>query len=90
MTGESLTLKAIVISEKPAKAVTLNWRELGGKSFRKVPLKHIARGVYSITLDTKAIGANDFEYYITAQANPELHYPVTAPKMNNTVIVVGK
>ena len=88
--GESLTLKAIVISEKPAKSVTLNWRTLGGKSFRKVPLKHIARGVYSAALGAEAIGANDFEYHITARAGAELHYPPTAPKMNNTVIVVGK
>ena len=86
--GESLTLKAIVLSEKPARGVTLNWRALDGKSFQKVPLKHIARGVYSITLGPKAIGSNDFEYYITAQANGELHYPPTAPKINNTVVVV--
>jgi len=86
--GEFLTLKAIVLSEKPARAVTLNWRTLAGKTFRKVQLKHIARGVYSITLGAKAIGSDDFEYYITAQANGELHYPPAAPKINNTVVVV--
>ena len=85
--GEPLTLKAIVLSEKPARGVTLNWRALGGKSFRKVPLKHIARGVYSVTLEAKTIGSNDFEYYITAD---KLNYPVTAPKLNNTVVVVSR
>jgi len=88
--GESLKLKAIVLSEAPAKAIMLNWRALGGKSFRKVPLKHVARGVYSITLGAGTIAGNEFEYHITAQAPAELHYPVTAPKLNNTVIVVPR
>jgi len=90
LAGEPLALKAIVISEKPAKSVALHWRPLGGKSFQKVPLKHIARGVYSIALDAGAIGARDLEYYITAQTGAELHYPATAPEMNNTVIVVPR
>lgn len=87
--GESLKLKAIVISETPAETVTLNWRALGAKSFSKLPLKHVARGVYTVTLGAEAIAGNDFEYHITAQtADAELPFPVTAPKMNNTVVVV--
>ena len=90
--GESLKLKAIVLAEPPAAAVTLNRRTMGTGEFSQVALAHVARGVWTATLGAKAIGNEDVEYFISAKTRrgETLHYPVTAPQMNNTVVVVRR
>jgi len=72
--------------------VSLNWRRLGAGKFSRVRFEHVARGVYSVTLGAKVIGDEDFEYFVDARIvnAREIHYPATAPKMNNTVIIVGE
>jgi hypothetical protein len=85
--NETLKLKVIILSEVPPRTAKLCWRKLGKRRFEKLPLKLVARGVYSVQLPA---GVNDdFEYYI--QAEPErgkpVYFPVTAPKLNQTVVV---
>lgn len=85
--NEALKLKVIILSEAPPRAADLHWRKLGERRFARIPLKLVARGVYSVLLP---IGAkDDFEYYI--QVQPErgqpVCYPATAPKLNQTVVI---
>ena len=83
----SSDLKVIILSEAPPRTATLCWRKLGQRRFEKLPLKLVARGVYSVQLPAGA--KDDFEYYI--QAEPErgkpVYFPATAPKINQTVVV---
>jgi len=90
--GEAMKLKVAVLSETPVSQVSLNWRPLGAGKFTRVRFDHVARGVYSVTLGAKVIGGEDFEYFVDARIvnAREIYYPATAPKMNNTVIVVPK
>jgi Malectin domain len=85
--NETLKLKVIILSEAPPRTATLCWRKLGQRRFEKLPLKLVARGVYSVQLPAGA--KDDFEYYI--QVEPErgkpVYFPATAPKLNQTVVV---
>ena len=84
---EALTLKVIILSEAPPRAATLCWRKLGERRFAKIPLRLVARGVYSVQVPASA--KDDFEYYI--QAEPErgqpVYFPATAPRLNQTVVI---
>jgi hypothetical protein len=75
----------------------------GGKSYNggshPVPLTHVARGVYTVTLPAAATKA-DFEYYVQAEHRvatlldgshlfSHMKFPPTAPAINQTVVVAG-
>jgi hypothetical protein len=81
--GEALTLKVIIMDN--ASSATLYYRSLGGGSYTSTPLTNIARGVYEVTIPAQA---DDYEYYIEAQtAIGNAKFPVTAPAINQTVVV---
>lgn len=75
------------------------WRSLGKGDFQRIPLEHVARGVYRVTLPA-ACTADDFEYYVEAKwpattdsagtTTPEqiVRFPATAPDLNQTVVVM--
>ncbi len=87
--GEKLCLTVVVLGGKPENA-RLRFRPLGKGDFAAVPLKHVARGAYTVTLPTEALTA-DFEYYIEATvAGKPLVFPPTAPEMCQTVVVFGQ
>jgi hypothetical protein len=85
--NEALRLKVIILSEAPPRAAALCWRKLGERRFAKIPLKLLARGVYSVQLPASA--KDDFEYYL--QAEPKrgqpVYFPATAPNLNQTVVI---
>lgn len=86
MAGEPLRLKVIVAGAKPD-AASLYWRPLGGAAFTAVPLEHVARAVYRVTLPAAA-ASTDFEWYIEARLpDVKLVYPATAPQLNQSVVV---
>jgi hypothetical protein len=86
--GEDLRLKIIVLSSDRPTEVELCWRELGKGPFREVPLSHVARGVYAVTLPAPNL---DLEYYVRAVAGGrEVLYPSTAPDLNRTVVMFRK
>lgn len=86
--GEVLRLRAIVLGVRPGGAAVY-WRALGPGEFAKLPLEHVARGVYTITLPPEAAKA-DFEYYVEVTGGGEtLRFPATAPRLNQTVVVVS-
>ena len=87
--GESLKLTVIVLGGKPSEAA-LYWRSLGTGDYVKVPLTHVARGVYAVELTAAAIN-NDFEYYVQASLGQQkLLFPATGATLPQTVVVCGK
>jgi hypothetical protein len=87
--GEPLRLTVIVLGGKPSGA-GVYWRRLGPGPFAKVPLQHVARGVYQVTLPAEASKA-DFEYYVqaTTAGGAKLSFPAAAPSLNQSVVVVN-
>jgi hypothetical protein len=90
--GEPLHLTAILVDvsgDSTTPGVILHWRPMGTGTVAELPLRHVARGVYEITLPPEATKA-DLEYYVeaTTAAGVALRFPPTAPAMNQTVVVV--
>ena len=89
--GVALKLKVIVLSRQAPAAANLFWRKLGARAFRRVPLVHVAAGVYSAIIPARASrGAEALEFYIEvkeARAQTTL-YPPTAPSLNGSVVVL--
>jgi len=88
--GEALTLKVIILSEKSPREAAVFWREMGTGEFAELPLKHVARGVYSVTFPKKASANADLEYYVRAQdtQGKEIYFPAGAPNINQTVVLI--
>ena len=87
--GENLELKIIILSKNTATEAFLFWRPIGEGQYNKLPLKHIARGVYTVVVPTADINGKDLEYYIKAGLGfgKTLCFPAAAPERNQTVIV---
>jgi hypothetical protein len=87
--GEKLKVKAIVVSSQPTAEGWLRWRKLGTGAYQPVPLQNLGRGVYAAELPAKACAA-DFEYYVEVVevGGKTLRAPVTAPSINQTVVVM--
>ena len=86
--GETLKLKVIVLDNRRPREAALYWKPLGTTAdYRKVPLVHVGRAVYTVSLPTMS---EDFEYHIraTAVAGVKLTWPATAPVINQTVVVM--
>jgi hypothetical protein len=86
--GEDLNLIIIVLANTQPEAVQLRWRPLGSDGdFAAVAAKHIARGVWRVTLPAEHI-RDDFEYSIeTTASGGKLVFPPTAPTQNQTVVI---
>jgi hypothetical protein len=84
--GERLTLKVIALNKTPVNKATLYWRPLGERKYRVVPVKHVSRAVFSVTMPAATA---DFEYYIQANiaGGRSIAWPVTAPALSQTVVV---
>ncbi|HUZ47882.1 MAG TPA: hypothetical protein VMW54_14700, partial [Terriglobia bacterium] len=89
LAGEPLTLKVICLDSQPSRELALWWRPLGKGKFRRVPASHVARGVYKVTLPPHK-NDNCLEYYLRAVARngSALFFPPTAPRLNQTVVIV--
>ena len=86
--GEELKLKVILLGIKP-KSAALYWRPLGVGEYKKIPLEHVSRGVYKVLIPAKEI-EGDFEYHVKISGDDEkiLYYPATAPRINQTVVIM--
>ncbi len=88
---EDLHLKAIIVGAREGRQTqpTLHWRPLGRGEFETIPLEHVARSVYTVHLPARQIAGNDIEYYVQASVGfDKVHFPVTAPALNQTVVVM--
>jgi hypothetical protein len=82
--GEALCIRARIMGE-PASAV-LRYRPLGGGDYKEIALTCKGRAVHEASLPAQP---DDFEYYIEAATLAgDVRFPVTAPSINQTVIVV--
>jgi len=83
---ERIILKVIVLDNEPAAEARLFWRSMGRGWFKKIPLRHVARGVYEVNLP--AVPEEGAEYYLRVKtaAGRELIWPATAPSMNQTLV----
>ena len=85
--GEPLEIRAFVLSSAKCTAVTLHWRPLGQGIFQQARANHRARQAFRVTLPTQA--PVTVEYYLEAATadGENAVWPVTAPQVNQTVIV---
>ena len=88
--GESLRLKVLILSPESPREAALYHRPIGARdSFERLPLEHVARGVYTVSIPPPS---NDrgFEYYIEATGNngQVARFPATAPTINQTVVTL--
>ena len=87
--GETLKLTVIVLGAKP-RATLLHWRPLGMGEFAQLPLQHVARGVYTVTLPAEAV-KDDFEYYVSAAVGQQtVQFPPGGAALPQTVVVCGE
>lgn len=89
-TGEDLKLKVILLGVGRTQDAALYWRQLGQKKFNRTSLAHIARSVYSAEVPAQMIGNFDLEYHIVARSatGREIVFPASAPRTNQTVVVI--
>jgi hypothetical protein len=81
---EPLRLKARVMGHPDS--VTIHYRPMGEGEYESRTFARVARGVYMLTLPSQP---GDFEYYLEARTSAEkIVYPVTAPNLNQTVVVL--
>ncbi len=86
--GERLHIPVILLGG--AQSGDLYWRPLGQGLFRKLPLTHVARSVYEVTLPPASGKISALEYYIQCgTSSGVLRFPATAPTMNQTVVVAA-
>jgi Malectin domain/Glycosyl hydrolase family 67 N-terminus len=87
--GEDLKLKVIILAAEPPREAVLYWRTMGKGNYRKVPLRHFARDVYSVQIPAGSI-KSDLEYYIKATSadGTEALFPPAAPDITQTVVTI--
>jgi hypothetical protein len=90
MAEEDLKLKVIILSQNEPRSGCLCWRPMGAGNYNKIPLVHVSRGTYSVTIPAERIEAKDLEYHVkvTADDGREITFPATAPQMNQTVVIM--
>ncbi len=83
--GEPFTLKVLILAKGQPSAAELYWRPLGQGRFAAVPLRKVGRGVWTVTVDKPG---SDLEYYIRVAVDDQVvHFPATAPELNQTVVI---
>lgn len=84
--GEALSLRIIALDKQPVRAILIKTRPLGKGEWRTLKASHQGRAVWQARLPA---ASEDFEYSIEAQTadNAILRWPVTAPTLNQTVVV---
>jgi hypothetical protein len=89
-TGEDLRLKVIVLTQKKPEDAFLYYRPMGTNNYTMVALTHVARGVYSVMIPAREIKKTDLEYHIkvTIDDKRSIYFPATAPKIDQTVVVI--
>lgn len=84
--GESLRLKVILLGWQNAEA-TFQWRAVGEPTYHTVPLSHVARSVFTVTLPGQQL-PDIVEYFIEVRSGEHVaRYPATAPEIGLTTVV---
>ena len=90
--GESLRLKVILLATEQPRKASVFFRPMGRGTFAEAPLEHVGRRVYGTTIAWDAMQGQDFEYYVKASFSDDtqLVFPATAPKINQTVVLIER
>jgi hypothetical protein len=90
--GEQLSLKAILLDQRPPRKFSLHYRPLGHGQFAVLELTHLARGVYRVQIPAQKPEVAAWEYFLQSEtfAGQSLVFPPTAPTINQTVVIVPK
>jgi hypothetical protein len=87
--AEAIKIKALIMGK--VRNPTLFYRTIGNSSFNSINLKHVARGVYRVTIPGQQ---EDFEWYVKAETSlGNVIFPATAgandsTRMFQTVVVL--
>ena len=89
-TKETFNLKVLILSEKDPASAVFHWRHLGRFGYQKLPLVHVARGVWNVRVPPEAIEGTDWEYYIKVvpEKGKPVYFPPTTPQLNRTVVMM--
>jgi hypothetical protein len=92
--GESLALKVAILTpgagkdDAGAPSGALFWRVMGAGDFAKIPLKHVARRIYTVQVPAAPAEAAAIEYYIESESGgAALRWPASAPARCQTVVI---
>jgi hypothetical protein len=87
--GEGLALRILVIASQPARTVEVKSRALGTGAWKALRASNEGRAVWQARLPESL---DDFEYSIEAELadGTHLRWPVTAPELNQTVVVAPR
>ncbi len=85
--GEALPLRIVALDAQPPGPIRLHYRPLGQGRWQSVRATHLARAIYQVSLPP---ATEDFEYYVEAAfaGHPPLRWPVTAPDLPQTAVVI--
>ena len=86
--GERLKINVIYLHSQAPRDLALWWRPLGKGKFRRVAASHIARGVYEVALPPPNDDVVEFHLKAVAANGQSVLFPATAPRLNQTVVVV--
>jgi len=88
--GEVLRLEVLILASTAIRDASLYWRPMGTGEFNKVPLTHVARGVYSVSFPSDGVHDSALEYFVRAVADGDdaVVFPSTAPAINQTIVVM--
>jgi hypothetical protein len=89
LTGESVTLRVILLGGDRPTDAAIFWRPLGRETFARIPLQHVARRVFRGTLPAIDAAAGVIEYYVEANFGESAprRWPASAPALNQTVVL---
>ena len=88
--NEPLNVTVAVLAGTEPKRGFLYWRRMGPGTFANVPLGRVSRATYSAQIpasDLEPVAEVGIEYYLEMELadGARLHWPATAPDLNQTV-----
>ena len=84
--GDSLKLKVIILAEEQPKEAVACCRPLGQGRFSRLPLTHVARGVYGVVLPPATPQGLEYYVQVTDTHGNLVRYPSSAPSLNLTAV----
>jgi len=87
--GEVLSLRVLMLAAEPPATAAVVVRALGATTEVRLPLRHLARNVYTVDLPPGDAAFPGFEYHVTAtwRDGSSVSFPATAPP-GQTVVTV--
>ena len=85
--SEPSEVRAFVLSSSKCTGVMLYYRPLGEGAFKQTAATHRARQAYRVALPVPSAGTVEYYLEATLDDGQKIHWPTTAPAINQTVVV---